>query len=262
MIAHKRSVLAQVLSGRDLQRASRVVRVDRQEKNKGSAGSGKSVASLKRTEPVESLKRTEPLYLDGLQEFESDSANAVALSSDYFRKVPPRRKDWARSLGLWADGTGLTTRGRGLTKALRAAGYIQEEGFFTFWPMDYELIRAGFRPDLFTPTGSSLWETALRFAEGYGGVGCDPFSDDDPDTLVDMLARMMAIYRSLHARKSMLRREIAITVAYPAMIAIAIARGEPVLDVPQALNAEQKADKRRVAFRRSRNTGGALSVRR
>lgn len=253
LIKYKREFLAAVMPGRDaIKRIERVVTIERQETNKGSAGAGKTVASLKRTEPLERRMR-----------LDSDASiqEAVELSADYFRKVPPRRKDWARTLGLWEDEVGLTSTGRRFKEALVASGYITSEEIFVFWPMDYELVRSGFKPNLIDGS-KSLWESLVDIGEAFSELRVKPFSRLDTDSLVDQLEAMMQAYRSLHTRKSMLRREIAITAAYPSLVAMACAKREAVIDVPQALDAERKGNKRRIVLRRSRNTGGALNVKR
>lgn len=251
LIQHKREILASAMPGRDaIKRVARIVSIERQERNKGSAGTGKSVASIKRTEPLERDKR-----LDA----ETAMKEAVELSDDYFRKVPPRRKDWARALGLWEDGVGLTSLGHRFVESLTSSGYITQDGIFVFWPMDYELVRSGFKSNLLSGT-KTLWQTLLDIGEAFSGLRVKRFEASDVDKFVMQLQDMMQVYRSLHARKSMLRREMAITVAYPAMIGMACGQQDEVLDLPQALDAERKGDKRRIVLRRSRNTGGALSV--
>ena len=253
MIEKKRTVLKQVLPGKHwLRRIYRVVTVERQEKNKGSAGSGmRSVASLKRTAPLQGavLAMRNEVYQD-----------RVEFSVDYFRKVPPRRKDWARSLDLWHDGQGLTQKGKNFIGNLRQAGYINC-GFFVFWPMDYELVRAGFRHDLLGPP-KRLWECLVELGRAYSNIKVRTPSKSDPDEAVVLIEAMMSEFRSLHARKSMLRRELPITVAYPAAMAVAVARNVEVMDLPSALHSEQKGEQRRIAFRQSRHTGGALSLKR
>ena len=261
MIRHKLRVLSGALGSKDaFRRLARVVAIERQETNRGSAGGGRSVRALIRTEPVRTLLRTEPLETGTAPDLESTLAKAVQISDDYYRKVPPRRRDWARTLGLWSDDVGLTTRGRGFVDALRSSNYICDDGFFTFWPMDYELVRSGFRPDLLAGT-RTLWAALTDVARAYACVDVKPFEEgSDTDALVKHVRQMMGVYRSLHTRKGMLRRELAITVVYPASVAIAAGRRETVLDWPKALAAEQKGDRRRIGYRRSRNTGGALSI--
>ena len=251
MIRHKRKVLAKSLPGRDaMKRIERVVAIERQESNTGSLGLGRSVASLKRTEPLQRKRSLQS---------ESSLSEATRFSSDYFRKVPPRRKDWARTLGLWSDDAGLTSLGHSLCNSLRSSGYIGEKGIFTFWPMDYELVRSGFRSNLLRGT-KTLWEALTDFGTAYAGVQVRRFAPADANALVRHLGNVMRVYRSLHTRKAMLRRELAIGVAYPTAVAIASAKGNSVLDLPAALRYEQTSEKRRITFRRSRNIGGTLRL--
>lgn len=254
MLLQKRATLKKVLIGRGSEkRINRVITIERQEKNKGSAGAGQSVTSLKRTEPLQ------PERAAGSN---SVAGDRIEFSDDYFRKVPPRRKDWARSLSLWDDEVGLTQRGKDFIDGLSEAGYIDAGGLFTYWPMDFELIRAGFRPDLLGEDTKGLWECLVDFGAAYAGLRVKPRSKDDADSAVALVAAMMDVFKSLHARKAMLRRELPITIAYPAAVACACAKEEPVLDLPAAISVEQKGEKRRLAFRQSRNTSGALSLKR
>ena len=259
MILQKRGTLSLILKGKEsAKRINRIINIERQEKNKGSAGGGQSIASLKRTEPLQPKR---------INQFYTVDPQAIVFSEDYFRKVPPRRKDWARSLGLWEDNIGLTQRGEGFIHGLTRAGYIDSrKGIFTYWPMDHELVRAGFRSDLVSKNPKSLWDCLVEFGRAYTGHSAPfvktPSKDGDADSAVEMVAEMMNIFRTLHVRKAMLRREMPITVVYPAAVACACSAQQPVLDLPKAIQVEQTGDKRRLAFRKSRNTGGALSVKR
>lgn len=254
MMLRKRAQLMNYLGGKaPVQRINRIITIERQEKNKGSAGVGQSVASLRRTEPLQP-ERTAVLAPNDSEEIE--------FSGDYFRKVPPRRRDWANSLGLWDDKKGITERGRNFLEALRMAGYIDEQECFTYWPMDFELVRSGFRSDLFGDNTKNLWTCAVEFGSAYAGLREAQNAGGDANEAVDLIGKMMTVFRSLHARKSMLRRELPITVAYPAAVALACAQTRLVSNLPAAISYEQKGERRRVALRQSRNTGGALSVKR
>ncbi|WP_186389151.1 hypothetical protein [Stappia sp. TSB10P1A] len=254
MMQKKRADAAEIFKGRaNAQRINRVITIERQEKNKGSAGTGQSVTSLRRTEPLK------PERASGSG---TDEDDGIEFSEDYFRKVPPRRRDWAISLGLWDEEKGLTQRGGDFLDGLRQSGYIDGKDCFTYWPMDYELMRSGFRPDLFGEATKSLWDCLVDFAGAYASLRVKPRTDGDPDAVVKLIGNMMEVFRSLHVRKAMLRRELPITIAYPSAIALSCARGDAVLDLPATILAEQKGDHRRVAFRQSRHTGGALSMKR
>lgn len=252
MIARKRSDLSKVLPGKDsYRRICRTVTIERQENNRGSIGNMRSIASLRRTAPLQKEI--------SIARFAKSDLGKVEFSEDYFRKVPPRRKDWARTLGLWDDKCGLTQRGRGFVDRLKRTGYILRENIFIFWPMDYELVRSRFRPNLLESV-KRLWDCVIDVGTAYADVDVRPRSLVDPDEAVELVDKMMKVFRSLHTRKSMLRREIPITVVYPAVMALAAARGKPVLDLDGALRNERQGEHRRIAFRQSRNVGGALSL--
>lgn len=254
MMRKKRADAVEALRGKaSAQRISRVITIERQKKNKGSIGAGQSVASLRRTKPLQ------PERTSGV---DADEDDGIEFSDDYFRKVPPRRREWAISLGLWDDEKGLTQRGQDFLDTLRQNGYIDAKNCFTYWPMDYELLRSGFRSDLFGNATKNLWACLVDFAGAYAGLRVKPQSDSDPDAAVQLIEEMIEVFRSLHVRKAMLRRELPITIAYPATIALACARSEAVLDLPAAILVEQKGEQRRVALRQSRHTGGTLSIKR
>lgn len=253
MIIYKRHTLIKAMPGKDIEKiVSRVVNIERQKKNKGGAGLGQSIESLRRTEPLEGSKKISS---------NSSVDEIIDISDDYLKKVSQTRKDWAKSLGLWSNETGLTELGKHFKETLISLKYIIDGEFFVFQPMDFELIRSGFKENLLGET-KSLWETLIDFGQAYSRRDVKNFEHPDSNELVSQLDSMMRIYRSLHVRKSMLRREMAITVAFPAIVAIACAKREPIIDVPATLDFEQKGGQRRIVFRRSRNTGGALSVRR
>ena len=255
MMGQKRTDLSAILAGKvSAKRINRVITIERQSQNKGSAGAGQSVTSLRRTEPLQVEHTFGRLVKED---------NAIEFSDDYFRKVPPRRRDWASSLGLWDDEKpSLTQLGHEFVDGLRETGYIDAHDRFTFWPMNYELVRSGFRPDLFGEETKSLWACLVDFAGAYAGLRVKAATEGDSDTAVSLIGNMIEVFRSLHIRKAMLRRELPITVAYPAAIAMACAEGKPVLDLPVAIAEEQKGEERRLGFRQSRHTGGTLSVRR
>ena len=253
MIQRKRAALIASFKGHhSAARINRVVNIDRQSTNRGSAGAGRSIASLKRTEPLQPARAPE---------LSPSGSGNIAFSDDYFRKVPPKRRDWARSLNLWDTSTGLTDRGTKFLHALTQSGYINPDGTFTFWPMDYELRRSGFHPNQVPCAPKSLWTTLLDFGAAYAGLVQREAAPRDRDDAVSALAEFTRIFRTLHVRKAMLRRELPVLVAFPALVACATATRTPILDLPAAIEAEQSSGQRRIALRRSRNTGGALTVR-
>lgn len=255
MMLRKRSDLLKIMAGKvSARRINRVITIERQEKNKGSVGASRSVSSLRRSEPLQVERGS------GRTENESER---IEFSDDYFRKVPPHRRDWASSLGLWDSEQGLPSRlGHEFIRRLRETGYIDAHDRFTFWPMDYELVRSGFRPDLFGESTNSLWTSLVDFGGAYAGLQVKAPAEGDPDAALSLIGEMMDVFRSLHVRKAMLRRELPVAVAYPAAVALACATGTPVLNLPAVVAREQKGEERRLTFRQSRNTGGTLSVKR
>ena len=255
MMLQKRGDLQKLMVGKaSARRINRVITIERQEKNRGSAGASRSVSSL---------RRTEPLQVDRGSGRTANESERIEFSDDYFRKVPPRRRDWASSLGLWDSEQGLLSRlGQEFIDRLRETGYIDEHDRFTFWPMDYELVRSGFRPDLFGDRTRNLWTCLIDFGDAYAGLRVKPSAEGDTDAALSLIGDMMAEFRSLHVRKTMLRRELPVAVAYPAAVALACATETPVLNLPAVVSREQKGEERRLVFRQSRNTGGTLSVKR
>lgn len=253
MILEKRAILAERLGAKaSNNRINRVITIERQEKNKGSAGAGQTITSIRRTEPLQAKRA-------GGRKNEEDR---IEFSEDYLDKVPKSRRSWAISLGLWDEEKGVTQCGQDFLDALRRDGYIDGTDRFTYWPMDYELVRAGFRPDLFGEQTKGLWSCLTEFGGAYGDLRVKAHAKSDVDTSVLLIGDMMDSYRNLHVRKALLRRELPITVAFPALVSVAYARGESLIDLPAAIAAEQTGDQRRLALRRSRNIGGALSVKR
>jgi len=255
MMLKKRAELANYLGAKaSTKRIYRVITIERQDKNKGSAGTGQTITSLKRTQPLQPEIVVE----------RPEEAGRIEFSTDYLDKVPKSRRNWAISLKLWDEEKGLTQRGRDFIDGLRKANFIDGENHFTFWPMDFELARAGFRPDLLCEANSrSLWKCLSEFAKAYTGlelISSDKPQKEDIDNVADLVEEMMKVYRSLHLRKALLRRELPMTVAFPAAVAIACAKGGPLTNFPRAIELEQSGERRRLAFRRSRNTGGALST--
>lgn len=253
MMLNKRSIAAEALKGKaPEQRINRIITIERQEKNEGSKGGRQSITSLIRTTQLPSQRSSGP---------GSDDSYEIVFSNDYFRKVPPRRRDWAISLGLWDGEKGLTPKGNYFLESLRHSKYIDKENCFTYWPMDYELVRAGFRPNIFGDA-KGLWDSLVDFSSALAGLQVPPQSIIDQEATIDLIRSMMEIFRSLHTRKLMLRRELPITIAYPAAMALHYAKNNIILDLPAAIFAEQKGEQRRVALRQSRHTGGALSIKR
>lgn len=188
----------------------------------------------------------------------------VDISDDYFKKVPPRRRAWAESLNLW-DGHGncLTPRGQHFLDALNKLGYVNDNGCFVFWPMDYELIRSGFHPCLFSSHSNSLWGCLVDFRNAYSlqmeqGMYTLDSSLVESEHVVSMIIEMINLYRRYQVRKVMLRRELPLTVAYPVFVARSLCDSIPLVDAPKSIECEQDSRNSRISLRNSRSSSGAL----
>lgn len=260
VIRKKRKTLFDLPKGRGLSkgRIMRAINIERQETNKGSKGgfgAGRSIRHPVRTKPLAQLVSRSSAGNTG-------GHGEIVFSDDYFGKVPGRRKDWACSLGLWADGQ-VTRCGYEFITRLKSKGYVDADGLFIYWPMDYELVRAGFRSDIFGENNQKgLWDCLVDFAEAYTGLRVRPGveDNDDADEAFALIKNMSDSFSTLHARKSMLRRELPTTVAYPAAIACACATTKEMLNLPAVIGNEQKSEARRIILRKSRNTEGGLRV--
>lgn len=252
LIQKKRHFLSERIGeGMALQRFLRAVSIERQTKNPGSAGRRSMKASPRRG--------SIPLPV-GRHDLSWTELHSNEISEDYLRKVPGRRMAWARSLGLWEDEDGITPRGEAFIKGLTRKGYIDADGIFVLWPMKYELVRNRFRPDLLGET-RELWEVVLDVAWAYEALDVFEQTGEDGNHGMAVLAEMMKVYRGLNSRKALLRQELPVTIAFPAICALAIGRCEPVLDVPHLLERERMSRERRVAVRPSRYSGQSLSLR-
>ena len=252
LVQKKRRFLSDRIHGmRAGGRFLRAVSIERQTGNAGSAGRrGQAVFPGGGRTPLTAVRsrvsRTEP--------------DSVEISDDYLRKVPGRRMAWACSLGLWEDGGGITRRGESFIEGLARSGYIGADGIFVFWPMEYELVCSRFPPDLLGPT-KRLWESVVDAGRAYAALAVAEPTGEDGDRGVAALTEMMRVYRGLNSRKALLRQEMPVTIAFPAICALAIGRREPVLDVPEFLGRERMGRERRIAVRSSRYSGQSLSLR-
>ncbi len=252
LVQKKRRFLSERIHGlRAAGRCLRAVSIERQAGNPGSTG--------RRRQAVLPGRGRMPVAVGGtlVPQVEPQS---VEISDDYLRKVPGRRMAWACSLGLWEDGRGITRRGESFIESLTRRGYIGSDGIFVFWPMEYELVRSQFRPDLLGAT-RGLWEGVLDVASAYATLEVAEPTGEDGDRGVAALAEMMRVYQGLNSRKALLRREMPVTITFPAICALAIGRREAVLDVPDFLRRERMGRERRVAVRASRYSGQSLSLR-
>lgn len=252
LVQKKRRFLSENIPGaRAAEKFLRAVSIERQASNPGSAGRrGRSVNPGAGRTPIAA----------GRSRVSQTGLYSGEISDDYLRKVPGRRMAWASSLGLWDDRGGMTCKGESFIKSLTRSGYIGADGIFVFWPMEYELVRSRLRPDLLAER-RGLWETVVDAGRAYAALDVADPTEESGDRGVSALAEMMRVYRGLNSRKALLRQEMPVTIAFPAICAVAIGRREAVLDLPHFLGRERMARERRIAVRPSRYSGQSLSIR-
>ena len=252
LVQEKRRFLSETIPGaRAAERFLRAVSIERQASNPGSAGRrGRAVFPGGGRTPI----------VAGRSRVSQTESYSGEISDDYLRKVPGRRMAWACSLGLWEDRGGITRRGESFIEGLTRSGYIGADGIFVLWPMEYELVRSRLRPDLLGET-KGLWERVVDAGRAYAALDVAEPTGENGDRGVAALAEMMRVYRGLNSRKALLRQEMPVTIAFPAICALAIGRREPVLDFPHFLGRERMGRERRIAVRPSRYSGQSLSLR-
>lgn len=252
LVSYKRKVLFDIFRAPELQaQLARTVGIDRQITNIGGAGKSKSLSETKRTAPLE--KRTDSLKGPAIQ--------PVVISEDYLRKVPPRRRDWASSVGLYSSDAGLSQAGRALLDNLAASRLRLESGAVVLWPFSHEISRFRINPTVFENRIVDYWTLVSLAVVGAGGSLKENYDDDDRRLMIDAAIQQIGIYRSLNRPKAMLRREYPLTVAFLTLAAAFLVAGKAVPNIPKMVDDEKKADSSPLEIRSSRNSIGALALR-
>ena len=253
LIHYKRHVLFGIYRAPEIQsQLARVVGIDRQATNIGGAGKTKGLSGSKRTEPLES--RTESLRGAATPE--------VDISDDYLRKVVPRRRDWAVSIGLWdSEAQKRSPQGERLIEALAASGMTSRTGEVVLWPLSHEVSRLRINPTLFGTRIFDFWELVMTALIGIGAESSDSYDDSDRDFFVTSAQAHVRLYRELNRPKAMLRRELPLTIAYFTIGAAFFKAGKPVPNLPAIIEDERQRAESPLEIRTSRNSIGTLAVR-
>lgn len=250
LIAYKRSRLFEMFRTPDVQvEIARIVGIERQAKNQGGASSARSLSEQRRREPL--TKRTESLSSRGIP--------PVEISDDYLKKVPPRRRDWAVSLGLWDAKRGILRNGVALFSVLDDLGLRLPGGAVVIWPFEHEISRLRLSPIELEGRVVRFWDLIKLAIAGAGGQ-LGGVSTMEIQAASSILRDQIAEFRRLNRPKAMLRREYPYTVALPAVSGNFVARGVPVPDLPELIGPGKPLDAE-FQFRSSRNSIGALMPR-
>lgn len=252
LISFKRAKLFEIyLNPQIRSQIAHVVGIEKQTTNLGSASEERK-AELKKLGPL-SGRRVGPLSRPLVPE--------VEFSDDYFRKVPPRRREWAIDIELCNTEGRLNSSAIRLFDLLNARGCVIESGAIVLWPFDHEIARLRLNPALFEDKRLDYWSLVEFSVMGAGGRLSS--QDSEPFALksevLDILRRHFEIYRGLNRPKAMLRREIPLTVAYLSVSGELVARGFPVPNLPDIVQELQRDDGTDMRLRTSRNSIGTIS---
>lgn len=252
LVEYKRHVLFDMFKSPETQaQIAKAVGIERQVSNIGGAGKQKTLSETKRTAPLE--KRVESLR--------GPAIPPVAISDDYLRKVPPRRRDWAASIGLYSQDTGISAAGKSLLDHLVALNLVLPSGAVVLWPFSHEISRFRINPLLFEGRVIDYWSLVSMAIIGSGGTVKADFDKADHEETIELSKDQLAIFRQLNRPKAMLRREFPLTVAYVTLAAAFLVRGKPVPNIPSIIELERQAGHERIEVRSSRNSIGTIVVR-
>lgn len=226
----------------------RFISIETQKTNKGGASAGQGINSLHRRESLE-VKRG-PLAIG--------ESTPAAVSDDYLRKVPGRRRDWAATLGLLSEGSELTPSGVRLLELFTKLEQASH-GTFTFWPYVDELRQLNLRPD------DVPWATPDREAIIYGlkevisGETFEP-SAYSTDATVNWLEAVFKQYRALNPGRAIVRVELPLRVARLVALGISCSNRKEDHDVLSTVLHLQQYDQS-IEFRPSRQHEGSIVFR-
>lgn len=247
MIEYKRSRAKEAInSPLQHRKVDRFINIEAQRSNRGSkAGTG--LASLKRTEPLD--QTTGPLA--------TGPSSEPKISDDYLRKVPARRRDWAKSLNL-ADKEGRRTdAGRSLLKLFDSLGQKTEDGAYAFWPFEHELSRLHLQPERVP------WVTPDAMEVIYGIRACIAGNRFEPNPKLDPIEwarRIFDVYKKLNPDRSMVRVEVPLKTAMLVTVGYSCVFPAERYPLHEALAAADP-DHREIEFRPSRQHEGSMVVR-
>ncbi|THF60383.1 hypothetical protein [Pseudothauera rhizosphaerae] len=249
MVELKRArVKAVIRTPQAARKIDRFIAIETQKTNKGGAVAGQGINALHRREMLE-IKRG-PLA--------AESSMPAAVSDDYLRKVPGRRRDWAITLGLIDDEGSLTGSGERLM-ALFARLEQEGTGTFTFWPYPDELRQLNLKDS------DVLWVTPDResiiyglkevmTSEAFGAALCPH------EATVEWLIAIFASYRALNPARSMVRVELPLRVARLVALGFSCANSPKDYDVLATVMEAQSRDQT-IELRPSRQHEGSIVFR-
>jgi hypothetical protein len=250
MINSKRALAHEAIRLTGLkEKVDRIINIDTQRTNRGSSGSGKGVNLLTRTQPLAA----------GRGPLARSSDTDPFISEDYLRKVPPKRKEWARSIGLFDDTT-KTLRGERLLQELAYRGLLNSDNSFALWPFMPELTALHLTPST-APWPTIGFEDLCELISLVFSPNIDQRLQMPYEGQLKVFLEVSKKYRSLNIPKSALRGELPIRVAALFQLGWNTTSSER-LSFEYLLNEDRARENRRIEIRSSRIHEGALIFRR
>jgi len=252
MVEDKRRAVKNAIKNPDLrERLHHIISIETQRKNHGSAGNSRNLSSI-RSEPL--MDRSIPLRASAEQK-------APEISNDYMKKVPPKRRLWADSLGLYCNNEGsLTSDGNRFLNSLMDFGFCTSSGSYSVWPLKHELGQMGIKAENLGAPGFNMWEFLWNVWVALSGEknSRQPGADTDVEML-SFIGEIFSAYRDLNVRRTILRKEIPVQIIYSVHLAISYARKELPMLLGPWVDRNIVPDK--LILRKSRNFEAALSLR-
>lgn len=252
MILTKRNHFLQVMKSPQLSnRLTRIISIDVQSTNTGGAAVRKSLSEKRRLQPLEA--RTAPLS-------QRIDPTKFEVSNDYFRKVTPKRKDWAASLGLIDQESNLNERGKNFLKKFHILTGSPEYQGIAYWPHVNELERIHLSPEKLNIPNITLWKHINAMFEGLSEATVNSSNPITQNDVSDLLSRMFSTYKSLTPKRSLLRKEMPISVFMHAAVAVFFSKNEALPPLDTLVNQIASNINSTVIYRPSKNFDGMLSI--
>jgi hypothetical protein len=230
---------------------AKIINIDTQPTNRGGASAGKGLSAGRRTAILS--ERGGPLS--------ADLDLTVSISDDYFRKVLPKRRDWAISVGLLDSTCQLTEIGQRLLQILAHSGLRTPEGAYVVWPLAYELTQLNIVPSSLTEHPMDTWTFFGLTADSFGSPDVLESADLNEAILIDEVRTIYQHYRGLNPTRAPLRSELPVPVAYLAYSGICVAQERARPNLPALIATQRKAARRLLDFRSSKRMEGAILLR-
>lgn len=249
VVAKRASAKTTLSSPIAAERIDRIITIENQQGNVGGRAAGLGVHALRRSGPLDESRG--PL-LKAL-------STGIEISDDYMRKVPARRRDWSRDLGLISSDGKATERGARLLSLFQSKSqYVGKS--YTFWPYADEMAVLGVQPS----EASWVCPSRLEIIRGLKGVFVDSEFGTAEEThlsTLEWLTSIYSVYRQLSPNRAMVRVELPLRVARLAALGMSCLDNGGDHFVDEVVSRVEK-DSRRLEFRPSRQSEGSIVIRR